>query len=430
MISTTNLYAILSTLYSKYEAKNTLPDWFAMNLKTLLSKNITIQDWNTLQLYLKNVIGESQAVYEFCQNLVEEIVKLDDYINKDLLDYINGAYSKIATIESYIPEDTSVDNKLMNESKFQNFVTTDDLKDYTPLTKFEELVKVVPTDITINANNELYLEHDGTEITGQTKKVKVATFNDLNNKVSKISVTTTPGSIVYGRNSEGVEESVKYRSGYSYGNDLIYRDSSGNAEVGDPTAPLHIANKRYVDAKIVNVYTFKGSVNSYNDLPTDANTGDVYDTKVKYESYPAGTNFAWTGEKWDALGGSIDLSNYVTTTALNTKLNDYVTSTALTELLKSYTTTTAFNNHINNKSNPHEVTKTQVGLGNVDNTSDMDKPVSTAQQTAINSAAHTLQVVNNKIQLLDANGTVLSQIDAPDSEITYATDDEIRALFN
>ena len=39
--------------------------------------------------------------------------------------------------------------------------------------------------------------------------------------------------------------------------------------------------------------------------------------------------------------------------------------------------------HINNKNNPHEVTKAQVGLGNCDNTSDLDKPVSTAQQTAL-----------------------------------------------
>ena len=33
--------------------------------------------------------------------------------------------------------------------------------------------------------------------------------------------------------------------------------------------------------------------------------------------------------------------------------------------------------------NPHSVTKTQVGLGNVDNTSDANKPVSTATQTAL-----------------------------------------------
>lgn len=42
--------------------------------------------------------------------------------------------------------------------------------------------------------------------------------------------------------------------------------------------------------------------------------------------------------------------------------------------------------HITNKSNPHGVTKAQVGLGNVNNTSDTDKPVSTAQATAIADA--------------------------------------------
>ena len=42
--------------------------------------------------------------------------------------------------------------------------------------------------------------------------------------------------------------------------------------------------------------------------------------------------------------------------------------------------------HIGNKSNPHGVTKAQVGLGNVNNTSDADKPVSTAQATAIADA--------------------------------------------
>jgi hypothetical protein len=39
--------------------------------------------------------------------------------------------------------------------------------------------------------------------------------------------------------------------------------------------------------------------------------------------------------------------------------------------------------HANRVDNPHSVTKTQVGLGNVDNTSDINKPVSTATQTAL-----------------------------------------------
>lgn len=42
------------------------------------------------------------------------------------------------------------------------------------------------------------------------------------------------------------------------------------------------------------------------------------------------------------------------------------------------------NTHINNKSNPHKVTKAQVGLSEVDNTSDVNKPISNATQTALN----------------------------------------------
>lgn len=45
---------------------------------------------------------------------------------------------------------------------------------------------------------------------------------------------------------------------------------------------------------------------------------------------------------------------------------------------------TKLDTHISNKSNPHSVTKVQVGLGNVDNTSDANKPISTATQTALN----------------------------------------------
>lgn len=41
------------------------------------------------------------------------------------------------------------------------------------------------------------------------------------------------------------------------------------------------------------------------------------------------------------------------------------------------------NNHISDKNNPHEVTKAQIGLSNVDNTSDLDKPISISQQNAI-----------------------------------------------
>ena len=46
---------------------------------------------------------------------------------------------------------------------------------------------------------------------------------------------------------------------------------------------------------------------------------------------------------------------------------------------------TKLDTHISNKSNPHEITKAQVGLSEVDNTSDANKPISNATQNALNS---------------------------------------------
>jgi hypothetical protein len=43
--------------------------------------------------------------------------------------------------------------------------------------------------------------------------------------------------------------------------------------------------------------------------------------------------------------------------------------------------------HLASSSNPHNTTKAQVGLGNVDNTADLNKPVSAAQQSAIDLKA-------------------------------------------
>lgn len=74
--------------------------------------------------------------------------------------------------------------------------------------------------------------------------------------------------------------------------------------------------------------------------------------------------------------------------------------------------------HINNKSNPHKVTKDQVGLGNVDNTSDANKPISNATQTALNGKFSATdgnalkQRVNNIPELVATDITVDSDNDS------------------
>lgn len=69
-----------------------------------------------------------------------------------------------------------------------------------------------------------------------------------------------------------------------------------------------------------------------------------------------------------------------------TRIEGLISDEAATRAQADITVNAKVDSHIDNKSNPHGVTKAQVGLGNVNNTSDADKPVSTAQATAIAEA--------------------------------------------
>lgn len=63
-------------------------------------------------------------------------------------------------------------------------------------------------------------------------------------------------------------------------------------------------NKSQVDSKFTSVYIFKGSVDSVEDLPTEGNViGDVWNVRKN------DTNYAWTSEGWDALGGTVELAS-------------------------------------------------------------------------------------------------------------------------
>lgn len=82
-----------------------------------------------------------------------------------------------------------------------------------------------------------------------------------------------------------------------------------------------------------------------------------------------------------------------------------------------YATKEELTNHINDKNNPHNVTKEQIGLGNVDNTSDMNKPISTATQMALDKKAdihhsHTMTDITDLENLPIIKGfvTVLSEL--------------------
>lgn len=108
-----------------------------------------------------------------------------------------------------------------------------------------------------------------------------------------------------------------------------YLDTENNPGTPyDPQYPWSPATKKYVDdsvsTAVASTYKYKWSVASYSNLPASGNTeGDVWNV------IDTGMNYAWTWSAWDALGATVDLSNYIAknnTTAF-TPSGDYNPST-------------------------------------------------------------------------------------------------------
>lgn len=86
------------------------------------------------------------------------------------------------------------------------------------------------------------------------------------------------------------------------------------------------------------------------------------------------------------------------------------------------TALTASASHISNTSNPHSVTKAQVGLSTVDNTSDANKPVSTATQAQLNTKTSQSYILSRGTDLV-TNGTGYMGNNTNFAPATYISDD-------
>ena len=132
------------------------------------------------------------------------------------------------------------------------------------------------------------------------------------------------------------------------------------------------------------------AVKTYVDLlesKVDTNESDI---ESKY------TNLS--NNKLNKTGNASNVTNTFTqASTLATLTSGEKLSVSLGKIMKAITDLIS---HIGNKSNPHTVTKAQVGLGNVDNTSDVNKPVSTAVQAALNGKAPTSHT-HTKSQITD-----------------------------
>ena len=97
--------------------------------------------------------------------------------------------------------------------------------------------------------------------------------------------------------------------------------------------------------------------------------------------------------------------------SVNGKTGDVVLKTSDLQNDSDYTTNAILTAHTSNKTNPHNVTKSQIGLGDVDNTSDLDKPISTDTQNILDKKIDKPTINNTNEYVLLADGSTAPKSD-------------------
>lgn len=110
---------------------------------------------------------------------------------------------------------------------------------------------------------------------------------------------------------------------------------------------------------------------------------------LRYNTTHTRIEYSLDNTQWfNIASGAVDFADIAGNPTSNNNLVSYVTNSiqqAIQGITGDFVSITDFNLHVNNRNNPHDVTKAQIGLGNVDNTSDLNKPISLAMQAEIDA---------------------------------------------
>lgn len=153
-----------------------------------------------------------------------------------------------------------------------------------------------------------------------------------------------------------------------------YVEISKSLALGETSSTAYAGDKGKATTDKVNRMSDKVTVGPNNTEPSADNV------KLWYVTHKTSTGE--DSQDSHTISAATTTQAGIMTAADKTKLNGLKYQAGITADIN--TVQTNLETHINNKSNPHEVTKDQVGLGNVDNTSDANKPISNATQTALN----------------------------------------------
>lgn len=160
----------------------------------------------------------------------------------------------------------------------------------------------------------------------------------------------------------------------------------------EKTKLADLYTKAELDQKFANLPDY--TPQRVDELPASGEPGVMYLVPKEGDDQDICDEYLWTNGAWELVGstrfsleivqGSAGISINGTALQEASSIGAGLMTPAQVSTLAGAATSAALNAHIANQSNPHNVTKAQVGLDQVDNTSDLAKPVSTAQQTALN----------------------------------------------
>lgn len=251
---------------------------------------------------------------------------------------------------------------------------------------------------------EVYQLQPGADYTKQSSWILIGDTSELNSKVQQFINSKGAPNGLASLNESGIIPSAQLPS---YVDDVIEVDTFSNLPGTGESGKIYIVQDtnltyRWSGTDYVEISKSlalgetsstaypgdkgKATTDKLNRIPDKLITDTV---NVNQSTTEAVLNFTTYRQKAQQIG-----RNTLTITSATTSQAGLMSSSDKTKLdgLKDQAGITSDINavqtnletHINNKSNPHEVTKDQVGLGNVDNTSDANKPISNATQTALN----------------------------------------------
>ena len=161
------------------------------------------------------------------------------------------------------------------------------------------------------------------EVSSWTSWVKYALASELTSAVETINnnITSINGEITTIKgNITSIEGDIAELQGSlgSAEDDITAVTNALDAHKADYNNPHKVTAAQL---GLATVYKYKGSVETYADLPTsEQQIGDVYNVKQADPDHniEAGDNVAWDGTAWDILAGDTDLSGYAQLNSANT----------------------------------------------------------------------------------------------------------------